>query len=369
MAGQRSTAVLLAGIYVLLVIYASLYPFEGWRWPPGIGAGELLVLPWPPWRAVFDEWSNLLGYAPLGAIVCAAAVRSGSGIRTGLAWGVTAPALLSFALEVGQQFIPVRVPSRRDWVLNVAGAAIGALLAAAIVSSGHLDRWQRVRERWFVRDSSGGVVLLLLWPAALLFPAPVALGVGQVFDELRALLAVLFDGTPWAADVAALLSPGAQSVAALPPLQEGLAIGLGMLAPALLALVIVRSFWQRLLAVVGTAWLAVAVTTLSTLLNFGPAHALAWITPVTMPALGCATVLAGAFCLLEPRLAAALGLVALTALVALVSQAGADPYYAASLQLWEQGRFVRFHGLARWIGWLWPYAAMAWLMARLSRRG
>ena len=43
---------------------------------------------------------------------------------------------------------------------------------------------------------------------------------------------------------------------------------------------------------------------------------------------------------------------------------GTDPYFADSLQGWEQGRFIRFHGVARWIGWLWPYAAMAWLLAR-----
>jgi hypothetical protein len=55
-------------------------------------------------------------------------------------------------------------------------------------------------------------------------------------------------------------------------------------------------------------------------------------------------------------------------MVALVAQAPADPYYAASLKGWEQGQFIRFHGLARWIGWLWPYAALAWLLTRLSRR-
>jgi hypothetical protein len=28
---------------------------------------------------------------------------------------------------------------------------------------------------------------------------------------------------------------------------------------------------------------------------------------------------------------------------------------------------VRFHGIAQWVGWLWPYAAMAWLLARVMR--
>jgi hypothetical protein len=52
--------------------------------------------------------------------------------------------------------------------------------------------------------------------------------------------------------------------------------------------------------------------------------------------------------------------------VLLVARAPADPYFALSLQRWEQGRFIRFHGLAQWIGWLWPYAAGVWLLGRLG---
>jgi len=64
--------------------------------------------------------------------------------------------------------------------------------------------------------------------------------------------------------------------------------------------------------------------------------------------------------------AAALGLVVLTALVVVVAQAPLDAYRAASLQAWEQGRFIRFHGAAQWVGWLWPYAALVLLFARLA---
>jgi hypothetical protein len=72
---------------------------------------------------------------------------------------------------------------------------------------------------------------------------------------------------------------------------------------------------------------------------------------------------------LAPRRAAAgLGLVALTALVVVVTQAPSDPFFAQSLQAWEQGRFIRFYGVARWVGWLWPYAAIAYLLARLGAR-
>ena len=59
---------------------------------------------------------------------------------------------------------------------------------------------------------------------------------------------------------------------------------------------------------------------------------------------------------------------ALTGLVVLVHGAPTDPYFADSLQRWEQGRFVRFHGVAQWLGWIWPYAALLYLLMRLSAR-
>ena len=109
-------------------------------------------------------------------------------------------------------------------------------------------------------------------------------------------------------------------------------------------------------------------TTLSTALNFGPQHALAWSTPQALAALCFAVAIAAALSHLPQRAAAALGLMALTALVTVVAQAPADPYFAQSLQAWEQGRFIRFHGAARWVGWLWPYVAIVYLVARVSGR-
>ncbi len=82
-------------------------------------------------------------------------------------------------------------------------------------------------------------------------------------------------------------------------------------------------------------------------------------------ALGAVLALACVF--LGQRPAAALGLVALSVNVALVAQAPSDPYYADSLQAWEQGRFIHFHGLAQWVGWLWPFAAGIALFRHLAR--
>jgi len=364
---QGSSAAPLAGVYAALVLYASLYPFTGWRWPPGPSLGALLALPWPPWRDPFDVWSNVLGYMPLGALFYVAQVRGGRAAWKAALAALLAASALSYLTEVIQQFLPGRVPSRVDWALNSAGAAAGAALAALLQALGLLQRWQATRERWFLRDSAGGLSLLALWPIGLLFPTPVPLGVGHVASQLRDALVALFEDAPWARAFVALLQGAEVGAQPLPPLSDALVQLLGLLAPCLVAFSVARRGRRRALLVAGLMVLGVLATTLSTALSFGPAHALAWVTPQTLPALGVGTLLALACALLEPRAAAGLGLAVLGALVVLVSQAPGDPYFAASLQRWEQGRFIRFHGLALWIGWLWPYAAMAWLLGRLGR--
>lgn len=365
---HRSSAVPLGWAWAALIVYASLFPFEGWRWPPGVDAWELLRLAWPRYFIPFDITSNLLAYAPLGFLVCLARLRHGGALGAALAAALLAGASLSYALELTQQLLPQRVPSLLDWVLNAGGAALGAVLAALARALGLLRRWQATRERWLEHGNGGALALLLLWPVALLFPTPVPLGVGQVGEVLRNALASGLAGVPWADPVAGWLAAAPASARVLSPQGELLAVMLGLLSPCLLAFAAARPGWRRLPIAAGAALVAVGATTLSTVLNFGPDHALAWRTPGTLVALGLALLLALAALWLRPRLAGALALVVLTGLVVLVHQAPTDPYYAQSLQGWEQGQFVRFHGLAQWVGRLWPYAAMAWLLGRVGAR-
>lgn len=351
-----------------LIVYASLFPFEGWRWPPGRSAWDLLPLPWPRYFIPFDITSNLLAYAPLGFLVGVARLRHGAGLAAAMLGALVLGGLLSYAMEVIQHLLPQRVPSLLDWLLNTGGAALGALLAALCQRIGLLRWWHDARERWLERGNGGALALLVLWPVALLFPKPVPLGVGQVGEALRGALLDLLADVPWAEPLAQWLAEAEPAARALSPLAESLAVALGLLAPCLLAFAAARPGWRRGGLVLGALGVAVAATSLSTVLNFGPSHALAWRTGAVDRALGAATLLALAGLWLGPRLAGALGLVALTGLVVLVHQAPIDPYFADSLHGWEQGRFIRFHGLAQWVGWLWPYAAIGWLLARLGSR-
>jgi VanZ family protein len=366
--GQRSSAVPLGLAWAAVIVYASLFPFAGWRWPPGMAGWELLRLPWPRYFIAFDIFSNLLAYAPLGLLVCLARLRHGAALAAALAAAVAAGGGLSYAMEVTQHLLPQRVPSSLDWALNTGGAALGALLAALGQALGLLRWWQAARERWLERGNGGALALLVLWPVALMFPTPVPLGLGQVGEALRESLLDLLIDVPWAEPLANWLDTASLGAATLSPTAEGLAVVLGLLSPCLLAFAAARPGWRRAGLVAGALVAAVVATTLSTLLNFGPEHALAWRTPATEVALGLACVLALAGLWLGSRSAGALALVSLTGLVVLVHLAPTDPYFADSLQGWEQGRFVRFHGLAQWVGWLWPYAAIAWLLGRVGGR-
>ena len=366
MARHPSSAVPLAWLYAGLILYASLYPFGDWR-VPGHSPLVFLVLAWPRYWTGFDLVSNLLGYLPLGLLVFGARVRAGQAPGASVVTVVAIGAALSFTMELLQNYLPNRVASNVDLALNIAGTACGAALGLAVHLLGGVARWQAVRERWFIGGSAGGIALLLLWPFGLLFPAPVPLGLGQVWLRLQDTLRTELDGSvllDWAGPWLHALPPHDRLSAG----QELATVALGLMAPCMIALTITAPGWRRFVMLAGAVTLGAAATTLSTAMNFGPDHALAWRTPNAVAGFALGALLAALIALLPRRAAAGIGLMVLSALVVLVLQAPADPYFAVSLHAWEQGRFIRFHGAAQWVGWLWPYAALLYLLVRVATR-
>eukprot|EP01137_Pigoraptor_chileana_P007434 Opistho-2@53024 len=185
MSRRQSSATWLLLAYLALVVYASLYPFWPWTWPPGLSWQGLLRLPWPRYSGAFDQQANLAGYLPFGLLGFAAALRSGLGLRAALLLGLLPWPLLSLLMETLQYFLPGRVPSLADWLLNSAGAVLGVLIGLLLHAFGGLQRWHVAREYWFQPHSAGALALLALWPVGLLFPAPVPLGLGQWLPRLQ----------------------------------------------------------------------------------------------------------------------------------------------------------------------------------------
>lgn len=362
----RSSSWPLAWMWAGLIVYASLHPFAPWQWPvlpPGQDWRDLLWLPMSRYTR-FDFWANYLAYQPLGMLLGLAWLRGGmSPWRAGLqAAGVGVG--LSLAMEWTQYFLPLRVPSRMDWGLNSAGALTGALLALVLQRLGLLASWQRLRDGLFVPHGTLGLVLLLSWPIGLLFPTPVPLSPGQGLVRLASALDAWVVDTPLEGWVP-MPAPGGS----LAPGMEALVTALGLLAPCLVSFVMLRRARHRLITLAGAAVLGISTTTLSTALNFGPDHAMSWLTPPVIPGVLMGLILGCSLALMHRRVVAALGLILLTILMALVNQSGADPYFALSLKAWEQGRFIRFHGLAQWIGWVWPLATLLFLMIQVVSPG
>ncbi len=365
MVRRQSSATWLWLAYASLIVYASLYPFGPWLMPPGMPVEGLLRLPWPKYFGAFDQQVNLIGYLPLGLLGLAAGLRSGLGLRWAIVLGLLPAPLLSYLLETVQFFLPSRVPSLADWLLNSIGAWSGVVLGLVLHAFGGLQRWHDLREYWFQPHSAAALALLALWPLGLLFPTSVPLGLGRWLPHLQDTALDLLENTPWALQWG---DEWADSTRALPPGLEAIAIALGLLAPCLLALSVAKPGKRRALLVLGCALLGILVTALSTGLNFGPNNAWAWLTLATWPGLAAGLLLSLLATFLPRLVCAGLGLLVLSALIALVSQTPADPYLVQRLQAWEQGRFINLYGLAEWIGWVWPFAAVLCLLNLMARR-
>ncbi|WP_210542429.1 VanZ family protein [Rhodoferax sp. PAMC 29310] len=359
---HKTSAWPLALVYTGLIVYASLYPFSEWRYQ-GIVPWAFMEAGWPKYWTGFDVASNVLGYGPLGFLMALSALRTGHG-RIAVAGATALAALLSFSMESFQGFLPSRVPSNVDLGLNVIGAWIGAMLAWGMERLGIIDRWSRFRARWFVAEAQGGLVLLALWPVALLFPAVVPFGLGQVLERVEgALVDVLID-TPFLS----WLPVREVELAPVVPGLEWISVTLGLLIPCLLGFGIIRAFGRRLLFMGVVLAVGVGTTALSAALSYGPVHAWEWFGLPAKAGLMTAFVIGLMSLPAPPRATGALLVLALGVYLSLLNQMPTNPYFAQTLSAWEQGRFIRFHGLAQWLGWIWPYAALAYVMRRILVR-
>lgn len=362
-ARHQTSAWPLALVYAALIVFASLFPFDGWR-AQGIAPQVFLLahIP-PPYWTGFDIAINVVGYAPLGFLLALALLRTGWP-RSAIPLAALAGALLSLLMEFLQIYLPQRVPSNLDLVLNAGGSLGGALLAALLERLGAIDRWSRFRARWFVPQARGALVLLALWPWALLFPAAEPFGLGQVLERLESALADVLDGTPFLV----WLPERAQALQPLSPAAEMLCVALGLLVPCLLAYSVAVHTGRRAALALASVAVGVAATALSAALSYGPAHAWEWLSVPVRAGIGMGMVLAVTTLWLPRRACAVLLVLVLAVHLGLLNDAPTSAYFAQTLQAWEQGRFIRFFGMGQWLGWLWPYAALVYVLLRASRR-
>ena len=335
---------------MVLTIYASLYPLEGWH-NHGLSPLAYLDAPWPRYITTFDIAVNLLGYMPYG-FLCVAALEPRQ--RGGAAFGIAAGSalVLSLALEAAQSYLPARVAVNLDVLCNLAGAMIGAALAVFVV-----PRWlregpvSRARGALFLPgvDIDVGLVLVGLWLFVQLNPATLLFAAGDLRDFVAA--------TPGRARRPEFFV-GIEAFTAAANL-----VGVGLLLSVLAKPA--QPVRGMIVALVGVA-LAVKIAAFAVLMR--AENVLAWLTPGGQYGLlaGLAAVL---FAVAMPR-TARLAVAAVLIMVAtvLVNLAPPNPYLVATLKLWQQGHFLNFNGLTRLVSALWAFAALAYVIYLAARR-
>lgn len=150
-------------VYVLLLFYGSLYPFQ-WaaRTEPLFG---FLLHPGAAYLERGDLLQNVLVYMPFGLLLAAWWARRHR-YWLALLLAVLVGAGFSVAAEVAQEWLPARVSSAADVAMNVLGTLCGALLAGLLrrdtFSGARLQAW---RDGWFARGAiaNTGLVVVALW--------------------------------------------------------------------------------------------------------------------------------------------------------------------------------------------------------------
>jgi VanZ family protein len=347
--GASALARIAFGVYVLLVVYASLYPLEGWR-DHGLSPFAYLDSPWPRYATAFDLAANILGYVPYGCL-CVLALHPR--IRGAAAFVIaTASAmLLSLLLEAGQSYLPTRFASNLDVLCNVAGGACGAALGVAAVPTVLGGPLERLRAKAFFGgvEIDAGLALLALWLFTQLNPATLLFATGDLRDLLSA-------GAGRARTPEFFIAIEAFTAAAN-------LVSVGLLLSAL-----VRP-GQAARAMFGTlviAALAVKVAAFAIVMH--AQNVFVWLTPGAQIGLAAGVLVAIAAMAL-PRVARlALAAVLLMAATVLVNLAPPNAYLAATLKLWQQGHFLNFNGLTRLVSASWAFVALGYLIFLAARR-
>ena len=344
---ESHLAIYLAVAYALLVAYASLHPFSGWR-DNGAPAFAYLSAAWPRYYTGFDLAVNILAYVPLGFLLVPT-LQARLGVAAAALLAALAGAGLSFGMETLQNFLPSRVPSNIDLACNGIGAAIGAAAGMRwgreLTDGGRLHRL-RVRLVAHGQAADFGLVLLGLWLLAQLNPELLLFGTG----DLRALLEL--PPLPYSAQRFAVVEAGVAAA--------------GTLAAGLIAWTLLRLRSRWLLAALFLPPLLIKAFANAVLVN--AAQFAQWITPGNAAGLAAGMLALLAATHLPPlaqRMLAALALLFATALVNLAPE---NPYLTASLAVWQQGHFLNFNGLTRLVSSLWPFAALPYLMLPRPRQ-
>ena len=364
-AGPRASPVARAALlaYLLLIVYASWFPFSGWR-SSGLSPFAFLTLQMPRWWTGFDVMVNIVGYMPFGILIVLALHPRVRGL-----WAVAIAAvvglLVSGTMEVVQNYLPSRVPSSLDLLTNaggcLAGAVIGAWFAPMLLDR---SRLYLLRRRWFAAHASQGLVLVALWPLAQVYPQNYLFGNGQILPLLSEWLSDWLDTD---IDLVTMLRGDVPMSVEQYWLSETIITACGMTGAALTLLCLTRRGAPRLSLMLALIGVGIVVKTLASSLFFAPDNAFVWVTPGAEGGFLIGLIMLAGLAFAPQVAQRRLAVVTLVLSLIVVNTIPANPYFVSTLQAWQQGKFLNFNGAAQFLDMAWPIIAL-WFLLLPSHR-
>lgn len=352
-------------MYGFLIVYASLYPFSNWH-SIGVTPWAFLLQPMPHYWTGFDVVTNIIGYLPFGLLVVLAlhpVARGGTAAVIAVFCGM----LLSGAMEAIQTYLPNRVSSNLDFLTNLSGTIVGALLGL-LLSRPLLEesRLLQLRRRWFVPEAGRGLIMIGLWPLAQIYPQSYLFGHGQFLPIVSEWIADWFD-TPY--DPLAELTSHVNLDVQEYWLAETLITACGMTGALLTLSCMLRKHAPKGALLTALTFVAVATKLLANALLFTPANAFAWLTPGARGGVLIGAMMAGGIAFAPAVAQRRLAVFSLLLSLLAVNLVPTNPYFVATLQTWVQGKFLNFNGAAQFLSLVWPLFALWFLLHPVHRRG
>ena len=350
--------------YVCLIVYASWYPFAGWR---DLGTSPLayLTLPLPRYWTFFDVGINVVGYIPYGALLVLA-VYPWVARLWAMLLAATLGILTTGLMEAVQTFLPSRVSSNLDLLTNSLGVLIGVIIGGLLTPRLlERDLLQQILQRWFVphvrglNSVSSGVVLVCLWPLAQIFPLSYHLGLGQILPTFSRWLDVYL-GIP--IDLGEVIRQGYVFSVQQYWLAETLLSCFGMASAGLLLLCLLQKNAPkgRLMGLLIAA--NISIKSLAMALLFTPDNAYSWATPSAQAGMLLGAILLYGLLYTPPKVQRHLACYMLAASLVIVNFVPDNPYFADMLSTWVQGKFLNFNGAAQFLSVTWPWVTLWFLL-------
>ena len=352
----------LAALYGLAIVYASLEPFHPWLPPPPQTPFFLFGDTATRWIR-YDTLLNVLAYLPFGFFV--ALLRRGASPSHRIGYSIAIGAAMSFAMESLQMYVPPRVASPLDLAANAMGALLGGSLATALArNESTRDSVYRARTRLFLPGHLGdiGLALMLLWLVAQTNPG-------------IPLFAVTFGGDPLPpSTVMTQVPPPQEDASTMAHENAGVVVqaagtGFQVLGVGLFAALLLRRRRNIGKIVIALIVGALLLKGFAAAVLLKPAIWQTWIKPGAL--IG---IIAGVVVL---RVAIALPRPAQVALcaIALLSSLGAPVLAPEVLPAraplgsfdWHYGQLLNYNGLTRAALLVWPLLTAAWLFALAGR--